>query len=66
MYFESMSELLRMDGHGIYVWSVFVVALVILASQVMIPVVKVRQFWRNEEQRQKRMQTANSHVSKGA
>lgn len=30
MYWQSFSEFLAMDGHGIYVWSVFILAVLLV------------------------------------
>ena len=30
MYWQSFSEFIAMDGHGIYVWSVFILAVLLV------------------------------------
>lgn len=58
MYFHSFSDALHMDGHGVYVWSVYLVAALILGSLVVAPVLKRRRFLREEGQRLRRERRA--------
>lgn len=37
MYFENFSSLLHMDGHGLYVWSAYAVGLLLIAYNVIAP-----------------------------
>jgi heme exporter protein D len=37
MYFESFAELLAMDGHGAYVWSAYLLTIVVLAQLFIWP-----------------------------
>lgn len=54
MYFDGLSELMAMDGHGVYVWGVYGVASVIIAALAISPLVKRRRFVREETQRLRR------------
>lgn len=54
MYFDSLSALLHMEGHGIYVWGVYGVALIIVTGLVLGPVIKRRRFIREEAGRLRR------------
>ncbi len=54
MYFDGLPELLAMDGHGVYVWSVYGVATIIIAALALSPLVKRRRFVREETQRLRR------------
>jgi heme exporter protein D len=56
MYFTSLTELFYMGGHGVYVWSVYVVAVIILAILVVTPYLDKRRFLREEAQRIRREQ----------
>jgi len=38
MYFESVSDLLTMDGHGPYVWSAYAIVTVAMLVAVVAPV----------------------------
>lgn len=44
MQFDSFSAFIAMDGHGVYVWSVYGITLVILTLLVINPVLKNRRF----------------------
>ena len=37
MYFESLSQVLQMDGHGVYVWSAYAICCVVLAILLLAP-----------------------------
>lgn len=37
MYFESLHEILSMDGHGFYVWLSYGVSLVVLFLLIVLP-----------------------------
>ena len=37
MYFDSLQQLIFMDGHGIYVWSALVISLAVLAGLIIMP-----------------------------
>ena len=37
MYFESFSSLVHMDGHGLYVWSTYGIGLLVIAYNVIAP-----------------------------
>ncbi len=37
MYFESLADLLQMDGHGAYVWSAYVIGIAVLAILLLAP-----------------------------
>ena len=42
MYFESLAMAIAMDGHGIYVWSVYVIFFLSIVVMVVEPVRKYR------------------------
>ncbi len=44
MYFESLSAALNMDGHGVYVWSAYVISLVVLAMVLIRPIRREKAF----------------------
>lgn len=43
--FSNLSEFIAMDGHGIYVWSTYGIALIIIIYNVAAPFIKKRQFY---------------------
>ncbi|MFT5691157.1 MAG: heme exporter protein D [Oceanicoccus sp.] len=44
MQFDSFSALIAMDGHGVYVWSVYGITFVILMLLIINPLLKNRRF----------------------
>jgi heme exporter protein D len=42
MYFESFRELALMDGHGIFVWSVYIFATLVCVALIVGPLLKSR------------------------
>lgn len=43
-YFDSFSEFVTMNGHGPYVWICYFVTFVVLASLLLMPILKSRKF----------------------
>ena len=37
MYFDNLSQALHMDGHGVYVWTVFAVSMLVVAGMLFLP-----------------------------
>ena len=54
MYFATLTDLFYMNGHGVYVWSVYAVAAVIIGALIATPTLDRRRFLREEAQRQRR------------
>ena len=50
MQFESAAAALAMDGHGIYVWSIVVVSVVISAGLLWLPSRAARRFLAEQRQ----------------
>jgi len=44
VYFESLSAALHMDGHGVYVWSAYVITLMVLAVVLIRPIRREKAF----------------------
>jgi heme exporter protein D len=63
MYFDSFADFIAMDGHGIYVWTVFIISTVFILILVLSPIRVKKQFFRQEYQRQLRTQAANTEVN---
>jgi heme exporter protein D len=38
MYFDNLQALLFMEGHGVYVWTVYLVTVVVVAAVLIAPV----------------------------
>lgn len=43
MYFDSISSALQMDGHGGYVWSAYLITILVVACLVVLPKRKEKQ-----------------------
>ena len=54
MYFESLSTVWHMDGHGFYVWLAYTVTLPPLVIMVWLPLKRIRQHWRWLQAEQRR------------
>lgn len=54
MSFASFSEFLAMGTHGPYVWSAYGISLVILALNVVLPILARRRYLQDEARRLRR------------
>lgn len=43
MYFDSLHALLTMDGHGVYVWVTYLLAVLVLSALFVQPLLRRRQ-----------------------
>jgi len=46
MYFESLSAALHMDGHGVFVWSAYLVTTLVVAAVLIVPKRREKLFFR--------------------
>ena len=44
MYFGSLHELLTMEGHGVYVWTAYLVTTTVIAAALLVPLRRRRRF----------------------
>ncbi len=44
MYFDSLHALLTMDGHGVYVWSAYLVTITVIAATLLAPRYRRKRF----------------------
>ncbi|MGB5325552.1 MAG: heme exporter protein CcmD [Pseudomonadales bacterium] len=42
MYFDSFTQLLHMDGHGVYVWIAFAISVLLIAVCILQPTLRYR------------------------
>jgi heme exporter protein D len=68
MYFDSLQALLFMDGHGIYVWSTYLVVVVVLSGLLIQPFLRRRQllqqlFVQQQRDQARRQPVKNSSLS---
>jgi heme exporter protein D len=47
MYFDSVQQLIAMDGHGVYVWSAFIISLTVMVGLVVKPLCQKKQEFKN-------------------
>jgi heme exporter protein D len=54
MYFETLQDVIHMNGHGAFVWGAYAVSFAVLAGLVLAPVGRIRRFLREESRRLRR------------
>ena len=47
MYFDSIQQLICMDGHGVYVWSAFSITLLVMLGLMVRPLCQKKQELKN-------------------
>jgi heme exporter protein D len=50
----SLQEFLAMGGYGFYVWTSYAIATIILVANVILPIIKRKNFLRQQALKQKR------------
>ena len=63
MQFDSLSAFITMGGHGVFVWSVYGVTLLVLLFLAITPMLKKRQFFVDQAMRLRREQQADQRAS---
>lgn len=65
MQFDSLAAFWTMEGHGPYVWSVYALALVILVSLAVAPLLRKRRFLREQSMllRRDQLQSAGAQAA---
>ena len=46
MYFDSLSAALHMDGHGVFVWSAYLITAIVVATILVAPGRRQKRFLR--------------------
>jgi heme exporter protein D len=49
MYFDSLQQLIWMNGHGVYVWSSFAISAVVMIGLIVIPLKQKQAAMKNIE-----------------
>ena len=62
MYFSSWTDFLNMDGHGLYVWSAYGIALIVISYNIIAPV-RHKQRLKAQVLRQERLDAARKKQS---
>jgi heme exporter protein D len=68
MYFDSLHALFFMDGHGIYVWATYLIAILVLSALLIQPFLRRRQlmqqlFLQHQREQVRRQPVKNSSLS---
>lgn len=58
MQFDSLAAFMSMEGHGVFVWSVYAIGLVVMIGLVAAPLRKNNQFFTEQAMLVKRDQRA--------
>ena len=66
MYFDSLQQLVFMDGHGIYVWSAFIISLTVMVGLVVKPLCQKKQEFKNIQLHKKLQQVNQAATQKEA
>ena len=66
MYFESLSAVWHMDGHGFYVWLAYALTLLPLVIMVWLPLKRIRQHWRWLQAEQRRSAAVTQTAAMGS
>ena len=56
MSFNTVSEFVQMGGHGLYVWTSYGIALIVLGFNIIDPMVMSRRFVKSQKQNLRREQ----------
>lgn len=56
MYFESIADAMSMAGHGGYVWSAYLITVVVVTVVLVLPRRREKQFFRDMQGADKRRQ----------
>lgn len=54
MYFDNLQDFLTMEGHGLYVWLAYAIALVVLVFNIAAPLVRKRQLLQDQARQMRR------------
>jgi heme exporter protein D len=47
MYFDSIQQLISMNGHGVYVWTAFSISIVVMVSLILQPLCQSKKEFNN-------------------
>ncbi len=61
MQFDSLAAFMSMEGHGVFVWSVYAITLVVMIALVVAPLRRNKQFFADQAMLVKREQRAQEN-----
>lgn len=62
MYFDSLAAALTMDGHGMYVWPAYLIAVLVIVTILVTPWRRQRKFLQLKSAELKRQQGSPSSI----
>ena len=62
MVFESISEFLAMGGHCYFVWSAYLITLIVLVINIIMPIISKKKFLKSEIKRKRREKDIESNT----
>ena len=65
MYFDSLGAVINMDGHGAFVWSAYLIAMLVVTAILVAPVRRKRKFLRQLGGELKRSESGPTIVKEG-
>ena len=65
MYFDSFAAVLAMDGHGAFVWSAYLISLLVVAAMILLPLRRQRTILRQLGAELRRRQGTPGGVAAG-
>jgi len=60
--FDSFAELMYMDGHGVYVWTVYGIVLLVTALNIMQPIWARKRFFAEQARQQRREEAQKENL----
>ena len=64
MQFDSLSAFVAMDGHGVFVWSVYAISLLVMIGLLVAPLRKNNQFFSEQAMLLKREQRVQQQAER--
>jgi heme exporter protein D len=63
MQFDSFTALMLMDGHGVFVWAVYAITLVVFLLLSLAPIRRDRRFFIEQSMLARRAQASSQHTA---
>ena len=64
MQFDSLSAFMAMDGHGVFVWSVYAISLLVMIGLLVAPLRKNKKFFSEQAMLLKREQRVQQQAER--
>ena len=63
MQFDSFAAFMSMEGHGVFVWAVYGIALLVMSLLALAPIRRDRRFFIEQSMLIRRSQASSQHVA---